>query len=384
VSAIFRAKGSPSPVRNKHLVVAVGPMSAASSGIAACTAGLVDQVQNQTAVVRVDTSSKANSGVTRAISRTRTSAVAAAQVIRARRCAKSSLLLTADGGNGKYFSYPVVLIARMLRFTIAIQHHSYAYIRQFSRPASILFRLAGAPNHIVCGQEMAELLAQHYNVDRTKIINLGNIHALCSEVENERSRTDRRLCIAFVGRAEERKGFDSALRVFDALDGIDRSRTRFRMCVIGRVMDDGRTHLERSGTYQRGSLEVLGELRGENLDAALKQVDIVLFPSRYVHEAMPVVVWESMRAGCWVAATDLGATREMLEKSNSMLLPGNPGGDNPWTDGDVSGVISWIMEIERVVLSTERPTRNEAGLRRFSEAKAEWANAMGQIIETLN
>jgi glycosyltransferase involved in cell wall biosynthesis len=50
-------------------------------------------------------------------------------------------------------------------------------------------------------------------------------------------------------------------------------------------------------------------------------LDIFLFPTRYVNEAEPLVIYEAMRRGVHVIACDRGSIAEMLRDGAGLVLP---------------------------------------------------------------
>jgi glycosyltransferase involved in cell wall biosynthesis len=54
----------------------------------------------------------------------------------------------------------------------------------------------------------------------------------------------------------------------------------------------------------------------------LAQVDVFLFPSRYRHEAQPLVILEAQAAGARVVATNVGCVSSMLRSADVATTSG--------------------------------------------------------------
>ena len=119
-------------------------------------------------------------------------------------------------------------------------------------------------------------------------------------------RGDRPI-VAFIGRLEPVKGGDVLI------DAAARAHTRPRVVIAG----DGtqRAALEARARDLGVDAELLGEVRGRDLDAVFARADVVAIPSVVLAnertEGSPMVALEAMAAGVPVVASDVGGLRDL-------------------------------------------------------------------------
>jgi glycosyltransferase involved in cell wall biosynthesis len=108
--------------------------------------------------------------------------------------------------------------------------------------------------------------------------------------------------------------------VVDLASALHRSGTRVRLVVGGpAVNEEARLHLDRAGRELGELFEYRGPLAGEAKHAFFEEITHFLFPSRYVHEAAPLVLYEAMAAGVVCVATRWGSIPEQLEGAPAVL-----------------------------------------------------------------
>jgi glycosyltransferase involved in cell wall biosynthesis len=116
-----------------------------------------------------------------------------------------------------------------------------------------------------------------------------------------------------------------------------------------------------SAIVQRYSdvVEYRGAIYREAKVKALVDADILLFPSRYASEAMPLVVLEALASECRVIANDIGYLSELLPNKNLELIAFLPGFET-----DVDAYLRALRHFEKVrVTHAESDTaRQENGV----------------------
>jgi glycosyltransferase involved in cell wall biosynthesis len=68
-------------------------------------------------------------------------------------------------------------------------------------------------------------------------------------------------------------------------------------------------------------VEHLGPLYDEAKDRFFSELDVMLFPTKYINEAEPLVIHEALRAGVFTIACDRGAIAEILDNGAGLALP---------------------------------------------------------------
>ncbi|SMC89042.1 Glycosyltransferase involved in cell wall bisynthesis [Fulvimarina manganoxydans] len=123
--------------------------------------------------------------------------------------------------------------------------------------------------------------------------------------------------LLFVGRAEERKGFDCLLSAIEILskDVASGALPDFRLRLVGIEAE----HIAGLGSAAKRHVDMLGRLSDRALDEAYRQADLVVAPSRY--ESFGLVYQEALAFGRPVIglAVDPSA-REVVGASGAGLL----------------------------------------------------------------
>ena len=108
--------------------------------------------------------------------------------------------------------------------------------------------------------------------------------------------------------------------VVDLASALHRAGVRVRLVIGGPTVDgESRLHLDRAARELGDLFEYRGPVTGEAKLAFFEKITHFVFPSRYVHEAAPLVLYEAMAAGTVCVATRRGSISEQLEASPGML-----------------------------------------------------------------
>ena len=112
----------------------------------------------------------------------------------------------------------------------------------------------------------------------------------------------------FVGRCTPRKGLHV---LYEAVRRLP-PETAFEVHLLGDIPESERLNVPRL-IYHGG---VTNETQMKSI---LRQMDVLVCPS--LAEGVPTVVLEGMASGLAIIATDVGATRELVDESNGWLIP---------------------------------------------------------------
>ena len=74
-----------------------------------------------------------------------------------------------------------------------------------------------------------------------------------------------------------------------------------------------------------GRLEYRGALYGEAKNAFYRDIDVFVFPTQYVHEAQPTVLFEAQAAGCKIVSFARGCIPEQVGADDGLIVA--QGGD---------------------------------------------------------
>ena len=194
------------------------------------------------------------------------------------------------------YAIALLVTARVLGYTTHLQHHSYAYISRRSGLLVLLTRLTGAScEHLVSCPRMRDDLRSVYPGVRVRVVGIAGGLTLGPG----RTRPGTPLVVGFLGNVTADKGIGTAL---DTVAGAGRAGVPVHLRVAGPVIDPEAERL----LADRPEVERLGPLSGAARDAFLDEVDVLLFPSRHVHESFGLAAWEALGRGAPVIAYEAG------------------------------------------------------------------------------
>jgi glycosyltransferase involved in cell wall biosynthesis len=220
-----------------------------------------------------------------------------------------AVYLTPHSGAGLVGSLLLAAVARVFRLPLYVHYHSYKNFERRSLLMASFVALCGArATHIVLGPPMADALKRHYQGAREVVV-LSN-----SAFVPRRKRIVRNphsLRIGHLSNLSRVKGLNDVLDCMQALRAIG---VDAKLLLAGPTADDAaRQTISDTLAGYNGSVEYLGPFAQTELEGFFAGIDVFLFPSRYQHEAEPLVVLEALSFGVPVLATDRGCVRSMIE-----------------------------------------------------------------------
>lgn len=180
-----------------------------------------------------------------------------------------------------------------------------------------------APVLLANSRAILDAIDDHYGLaigDRAPIVPHGTFDPLATRAEAAAARDaaaadpGEALRLLYVGRFEDRKGFDIALAVARHVADMPGVVMRF----IGDTLSPMQTaHVGAIGlgaAIAEGRISFLGKIERDALDDAYVDHDVVLMPSRF--ESFGLVAIEAMAAGRTVLALDAGGLGEVATPEN--------------------------------------------------------------------
>lgn len=189
-----------------------------------------------------------------------------------------------------------------------LHHHVFRYARQRDpRMRAFLWLLGGNARHIALSETMAARLRALYGAETVHV--LGNA-AFVPDVPAGPEKAALRTC-GFLGNITREKGIGLFMETLRALE----ARGRRLEAVIAGPVEDAALKAEIDAFVAEAPERrvALGAVRGDAKRAFLERIDLLLFPSRYENEALPVTIYEALAAGAPVLATRRGCIPDQLE-----------------------------------------------------------------------
>ena len=219
-----------------------------------------------------------------------------------------SIYFVVDSRLGLLGSCLLVVFARLRGFRLVAHHHVWSYVRNSTFLARVFFFLAGRDTvHITLCETMEHSIRSCYP-RAARVVVVNNLDLLSVEQSEEVVQTSKvsqlgkgRLNLGMLGNLTLDKGVAKAVEVVSVL--ADRGHS-VSLHLAGPLSAEVAELLSES----RGRLDVnaIGPIFGPDKEAFLADLDLLLFPSEYINEADPLVVWEALLAGTPVVSTDVG------------------------------------------------------------------------------
>ena len=223
-----------------------------------------------------------------------------------------ALYMPVLAGRGTLVTIALTGLARLRGVPVTLHHHSFAYLDRRWRSMALLARVAGpATEHVVLCPAMARGLHGLYGVQRTRV--LGNA-AFVAPPAGSPEACDRPLTLGFVGALSREKGLDAFLKL------ARRTAPDVRALVAGPKVDGDAEVLLAAASRELGD-GLIRRAASDDRDALFAGIDVLVLPSRYRHEAQPLVVLEALARGIPVIAAGRGCLPGMARPCALTVWP---------------------------------------------------------------
>lgn len=217
-----------------------------------------------------------------------------------------------DGGAGLLYAFALLGAARLAGCNTVFHHHSHARLARRSPLLAFLLACSGQNAlHVVLRPPMRDAFLQRYGGNRP-VIALSNAAFVAPpqiDLHGSAGRNSgHRMTIGMIGNLNDAKGLRHFLELADAV----RLKHPDVTCLLAGPVVQTK---DRQGVERRvatGAVEWIGPVYGAARDAFYNRIDLLAFPSRYAHEAEPLVVLEAMANGVPVLAIDQGGANDLV------------------------------------------------------------------------
>jgi glycosyltransferase involved in cell wall biosynthesis len=292
----------------------LGPMPPPINGQSVVMNQMVSELEPHFAVIRiVDTSEGKAVGRLRLFRKILRSATALSGVR-----GSDAVYIAVKAGHGMWLTTAAAGLARSAGARVFLHHHSYSYVRE-RKPRMVALTRAAGPlaHHIVLSHSMLRDLG-NVMPEIHRVLIIGNAGLVDSNLLDLPLKSDGRgLVLGHLSNLTLDKGI---AEVVDLAVALHRAGTQIRLVVAGPTADEeSRLQLSRASVELGELFEYRGPLTGDKKRAFFGEITHFIFPSRYIHEAAPLVIYEAMAAGVICVATRKGSIPEQLEGSPRVL-----------------------------------------------------------------
>ena len=235
-----------------------------------------------------------------------------------------TVFLSSESGFGALYLLLFFALARLHRSSTFLHHHVYNYIMRPSVLHMLLMRLAGSDcTHIMLSPRMGEDFEARFGSHHRCMIlhNAIFIDRVLRAGFPERRLDPASRTVGFIGRLEASKGFDDFLALIERTA----DDPRLRYVVAGDyVHSDYVTALYSLRARLGPRLDLRGFVSGPDKSRFYRNIDVLVFPSKYQNEASPMVCYEALAMGIPVLVTRVGAVTDIVTPECGRVFEHDP------------------------------------------------------------
>jgi len=261
-------------------------------------------------------------------------------ILRNAKNAAPSLCIAADGQLGLVYTLICVLTARFSGHQIHVQHHSFSPINRHSWLMR-LFVLAGGSrlHHVFLCDVMRRRFIERYPGARSHLV---SSNARYTPPQVRRIDPTSTVRIGLLSVLSEDKG------LYRFIDVLDACRQR-NLPVAGLLAGPAEKPADRDAiaAAQRrlgDRLDYVGPLYGADQANFYRSIDVFIFPTAYVNEAQPNVLFEAMSYGAAIISNIRGCIAEDVTPECGLLA--RPGED--FVASAVAQIAHWCRSPEQL------------------------------------
>ncbi len=325
-------------------VIVIGALPPPTHGYSVVTASIVEHLRSAAAQVEVAAISPTTlvRGIVYHLQRVWRVGRALITLLRGSRRRSRAAYLAVSGGAGVVYDLLLASVARLLAYRLFIHHHAFSYVDRWSGSRAALIAASGrSAVHICLCPTMAARLRSRYPHAKNVIIQSNAAFVEVSKPHHQRGPGPFR--IGFMSNLAPEKGLDTVIEVFRSL--------RVRHADVALVLAgpvapyaDSQSLLHRAKQEFSDSLDYRGPIFGAQKQRFFADIDVFLFPTRYVNEAQPLVVLEALAAGVPVIATARGCIGDDLTAGGMVVYR-----DTDYTPATMALLSACIADRSRVM-----------------------------------
>jgi glycosyltransferase involved in cell wall biosynthesis len=281
-----------------------------------------------------------------------------------------TLYMSVSGGFGQLYELMFLLLARLHGMRIFLHHHSFAYLDQRKALTMLLMSVAGlGTTHITLSNGMAAKLRRTYHQAK-RVVAISNTVLLFEEVGSSVAPHQGLKKIGFLGSIAAEKGVFEFLTIAEKLEAMG---IPVQALLAGPFQDSEIERQVRERLTPLQSVNYVGPKYGQDKVAFFREIDVLLFPTRYVNEAEPLTIHEAMMHGVPVIAYGRGAIGEIVSSVCGLVI--DPGQD--FVNHAVAQLQVW-KESPKALQQVSRAAR-ERFLEICGENKERWESVRAEL-----
>lgn len=245
---------------------------------------------------------------------------AAARLARSTPRPGEKLYLVANSRGGLVYDRLLTRIARRRGWDVVLHHQVYSYLhRHDSRMAAIDQMMGATGTHVCLCPKMIDRFRELYG-SSARFIHLPNTVAVNPPVdESPAGGRDGIVTLGHISNLTLAKGLNEVLETHRALRQSGRS---VRLILAGPCATAKERKLIDAACREAGdAVRYLGPVYDDAKWAFFRGIDVMLFPTRYLSEAQPLVVAEALMCGVPVIAYDRACIAGLVGETGGWCVP---------------------------------------------------------------
>jgi len=224
--------------------------------------------------------------------------------------------ISISGGLGLAFDCLLAFAIRLINRPVFVHHHSFSYINANSRLFRLFcFLVKPVPvTHVVLCKEMGDMLSYRY----PNLVGSGCICVLSNAVffsgdigGGYKNPVDCKLRVGYIANITKEKGI---YEVFDLAHGCHGAALPVEIVVAGPCGDSSIIAELNSMSKVCGFFNYIGPVYGSLKESFFESIDVLVFPTHYVNEAEPLVIYEAAERGVPTIANARGCIASMVSQ----------------------------------------------------------------------
>ena len=226
-----------------------------------------------------------------------------------------------NGGSGLWYDIIYLGLCRILGATTFIHHHSFNYINNDHPAFRIIQRIcAEHTTHIVLGEDMARLLGIRYGIPLSRIRVQSNLAFFNMQPVHHERPVQQPIAIGHLANLCFEKGLDTFITVCYQLH---QRKIAFDAYLAGPINDEAVRNAVEKVTRELRNVHYVGPVYDDSKRQFYEKLDAFIFPTRYINEAEPLVLYEAATSGALLVGTPRGCMESVIQSLGGYTTPEN-------------------------------------------------------------
>lgn len=281
----------------------------------------------------------------------------------------AALYMSVSGGLGQLYEIAFLLLARLRGMSVFLHHHSFAYLDKPSGLTRILVRAAGDKAvHVTLSPGMGTRLKDNYGI--TRVVPVSNAIFFAAAAAGTVRKELKTL--GFLSNVAPEKG------VFEFLDLIAAANCAglpVHAKLAGPFQDAEIERQIRMRLATLSSVAYVGPKYGIAKASFYDGIDVLIFPTRYVNEAEPLLLHEAMSRGIPVIVYGRGCIPEIVDSDCGLVI--DPA--LPFVPAALAQIQAWLAEPDKFMAASRAAATRFA--QTYTENEARWQVLLAELTD---